>query len=112
MSRVGEVAEARRDFERALELAQQSHARSLVLHALSGAGVLLAREGHAARAAQILLFSLNHPSMPASYRMVAQPDLDALEVELLPEDFAAAREVAATAPLDEFVQTVRRDLAH
>ena len=38
---LGEFAEARRDFLRALELAQQSKAQSLVLHALSGAGALL-----------------------------------------------------------------------
>jgi predicted ATPase/class 3 adenylate cyclase len=108
---LGEFAEAREAFQRALELAQQSHAQSLVLHALSGAGVLLASEGNGKRAAQILLFSLNHPGMPASYRMVAQPALDALEAELPPEDLAAAREAAATAELEEVVEAVRRDLA-
>ncbi len=107
---LGEFAEARRDFLRALELAQQSKAQSLVLHALSGAGVLLAREGATARAAQILLFSLNHPGLPPAYRMVAQPDLDALEAQLPPDDFAAAKETAATADLEELVAGVRRDL--
>jgi predicted ATPase/class 3 adenylate cyclase len=108
---LGEFDEARRHFKRALDLGQQSHAQSLVLHALSGAGVLLAREGDTARSAQILLFSLNHPGMPASYRMVAQPDLDALEAELSPEDLAAAREAAATAEQEEVVEAVQRDLA-
>ena len=107
---LGEFTEARRDFLRALELAQQSKAQSLVLHALSGAGVLLAREGATARAAQILLFSLNHPGLPPAYRMVAQPDLDALETQLPPDDFAAAKEAAATADLEELVARVRRDL--
>jgi hypothetical protein len=108
---LGEFAEARRDFQRALELAQQSRAQSLLLHASSGAGVLLAREGNTTRAAQILLFSLNHPGLPPAYRMVAQPDLDALEAQLPTEDLAAAREAAATAELQEFVEAVRRDLA-
>jgi tetratricopeptide (TPR) repeat protein len=108
---LGEFDEARRHFQRALELGQQSHAQSLVLHALSGVGVLLATEGNTTRAAEILLFSLNHPGMPASYRMVAQPALDALEAELPPEDFAAAKDAAATAGLEEVVEAVRRDLA-
>jgi predicted ATPase/class 3 adenylate cyclase len=101
---LGEFDEARRHLQRALELAQQSQAQSLVLHALSGSGVLLAREGDTTRAAQILLFSLNHPSLPAAYRMAAQPDLDVLEAELPPDDFAAAREAAATADLEEIVE--------
>jgi tetratricopeptide (TPR) repeat protein len=109
---LGEFDEARQHFQRGLELGQQSHAQSLVLHALSGAGVLLAKEGHTARAAEILLFSLHHPGMPASYRMVAQPALDALKAELPPEDFSAAKEAAATAELEELVEEVRRDLAH
>lgn len=108
---LGEFAEARQDFQRALELAQQRHAQSLLLHALSGAGVLLAREGSTTRAAEILLFSLNHPGMPPAYRMVAQPDLDALEAQLSVEDLTAVRETAATADLEEFVEEVRRDLA-
>jgi hypothetical protein len=78
---------------------------------LDRAGVLLAEEGDTTRAAEILLFSLNHPGMPASYRMVAQSDLDALEAELSPEDLAAARDAAATADLEEVVEAVRRDLA-
>jgi len=107
---LGEFADAGRDFLRALELAQQSHAQSLVLHALSGAGVLLAREGNTTRAAQILLFSLHHSGIPPAYRMVAQPDLDALEAQLPREDFAAAKQALATADLDDVVESVRRDL--
>jgi len=107
---LGEFADAGRDLLRALELAQQSHAQSLVLHALSGAGVLLAREGNTTRAAEILLFSLHHPGIPPAYRMVAQPDLDALEAQVPREDFAAAEQALATADLDDVVQSVRRDL--
>ena len=108
---LGEFAEARRDLQRALELAQQSQATSLLLHALSGAGVLLASEGDTNRAAQILLFSLNHPGLPAAYRMAAQPALDALEAGLPTEDLVAARQDAAMANLEDFVAAVRRDLA-
>jgi predicted ATPase/class 3 adenylate cyclase len=108
---LGEFAEARQDFHRALELAQQSQAQSLVLHALSGAGVLLARQGNATRAAEILFFSLHHPGMPPAYRMVAQPDLDDLEAQLPDEDLATIKETAATADLEGFVEEVRRELA-
>ena len=73
--------------------------------------MLLAREGNTTRAAQILLFSLNHLGLPPAYRMAAQPDLDALEAELLPEDLAAAKQAAATAELEDVVEAVWRDLA-
>jgi hypothetical protein len=42
---------------------------------------------------------------------VAPPSLDALETELSPDDFAAAKQSAATTKLEELVATVRHDLA-
>jgi len=108
---LGDAGAARRDFGRALELAGRGHAQSLVLHALSGVGVLLAREGDDARAAELLIASLEHPGMPATYRMVAQPALDAVVARLAPEALAAAREAAASADLGSLVDAVRRDLA-
>jgi hypothetical protein len=83
----------------------------LALHALSGVGVLLARQGDDARAAELLIATLQHPGMPAIYRMVAQPTLDAIEARLTPEVLAAAREAAAKADLETLVDAVRRDLA-
>jgi predicted ATPase len=108
---LGDAEAARRDLGRALELAQRSQAQSLVLHALSGVGVLLARQGDDARAAELLIATLEHPGMPATYRMVAQPTLDAIEARLAPEALEAAREVAAAADLGSLVDAVRRDLA-
>jgi hypothetical protein len=49
--------------------------------------------------------------MPATYRMVAQPTLDAIVVRLAPEALAAARAAAASADLVSLVDAVRRDLA-
>jgi hypothetical protein len=43
--------------------------------------------------------------------MVAQPNLDALEAQLPPDDFAAAKQSAATAEVEELVAAVRHDLA-
>ena len=83
----------------------------LILHALSGVGVLLAREGDDTRAAELLIASLEHPGMPSTYRMVAQPTLDELTARLAPEALAAAREAAASADLESLVAEVRRDLA-
>jgi tetratricopeptide (TPR) repeat protein len=108
---LGDTEAARRDLGRALELAMRSQALSLVLQALSGVGVLLARQGDDARAAELLIASLEHPGMPATYRMVAQPTLDAIEARLAPEALAAAREAAARADLESLIDAVLRDLA-
>jgi Mg/Co/Ni transporter MgtE len=81
-------------------------ATSLLLHALSGFGVLLAREGEDRRAAEVLLLSLGHEAMPATYRQVAEPTLDELQAKLDPDELAAARESAASADLEELVSEV------
>ena len=108
---LGDGEAARRDLRRALELAERSQAQSLVLHALSGVGVLLARQGDDLRAAELLIASLEHPGMPSTYRMVAQPTLDAIVSRLPSAALAAAREAAAGADLVSLVDAVRRDLA-
>jgi predicted ATPase len=99
---LGRFDEAREHLRRALELAREMKATSLLLHALSGVGVLLYREGDM-RAAGVLTFCLGHEAMPATYRDVAQPTLDELEKRLDPDDLSSAREVAASTDLDELV---------
>jgi tetratricopeptide (TPR) repeat protein len=108
---LGDGETARGDLGRALEQAQRSQAQSLVLHALSGVGVLLAREGDDMRAAELLIASLEHPGMPATYRMVAQPTLDSLAARLPQEAMREAREAAASTDLASLVEAVRGDLA-
>jgi tetratricopeptide (TPR) repeat protein len=100
---LGRFDEAREHLRRALELAREMQATSLLLHALSGVGVLLAREGEDRRAAEVLLFSLGHEAMPAMNRQVAQPTLDELRARLDAEELVAAREAAASMDLDELV---------
>jgi tetratricopeptide (TPR) repeat protein len=100
---LGRLDEAREHLQRALELAREMQATSLLLHALSGVGVLLCREGAGTRAAGVLMFCLGHEAMPATYRQVAQPTLDELEKRLDPEELSSAHEVAANADLDELV---------
>ena len=100
---LGRFDEARERLRRALELAREMQAVSLLLHALSGVGVLLFRQSESQRAVEVLLFSLGHEAMPPTYRLVAQPTLDLLEVELSPEELAAAREAAASADLERLV---------
>jgi predicted ATPase/class 3 adenylate cyclase len=102
-SALGRIAEAREYLRRALELSREMQAMSLLLHALSGTGVLLAREGAGRRAAEVLFFSLGHDAMPATYRQVAQPTLDELEATLDSEDLASAREAAAGLNLGDLV---------
>lgn len=98
---LGRFAEARGHLRRALALARDMQATSLLLHALSGIGVLLCREGADTRAAAVLMFCLEHEAMPATYRLVAQPTLDELRERLDPEELAAARQAAAELDLDE-----------
>jgi predicted ATPase/class 3 adenylate cyclase len=100
---LGRFDEAREHLRRALELAREMQATSLLLHAISGVGVLLAREGEDRAAAEVLFFSLGHEAMPATYRQVAQPTLDELQAKLDPENLASAREAAAGLDLDELV---------
>ena len=92
---LGRFDEAREHLRRALELAREMQATSLLLHAISGVGVLLAREGEDRDAAEVLFFSLGHEAMPATYRQVAEPTLDELRAKLDPEELASAREAAA-----------------
>ena len=106
---LGRFDEAREHLRRALELAQEMQATSLLLHAISGVGVLLAREGEDRDAAEVLFFSLGHEAMPATYRQVAQPTLDELQAKLDPEDLASAREAAAGLDLDELVSETLGD---
>jgi predicted ATPase/class 3 adenylate cyclase len=100
---LGRFDESREHLRGALELAREMQATSLVLHAVSGVGVLLAREGEDRRAAEVLLFSLGHEAMPATYRLVAEPTLDELHERLDPEELAVAGEAAANLDLGELV---------
>jgi predicted ATPase/class 3 adenylate cyclase len=100
---LGRFDEAREHLRRALELALAMEATSLLLHALSGVGVLLAREGKDPDSAELLFFSLGHEGMPGTYRQVAEPALDELCAKLDPEELASAREVAASLDLYELV---------
>jgi hypothetical protein len=100
---LGRFDEAHAHLRRALELAREMQATSLLLHALSGVGVLLAREGQDQDAAEVLFYSLGHEAMPATYRHVAEPTLDELQAKLDPEELASAREATADLALDEVV---------
>ena len=106
---LGRFGEARGHLRRALELAREMQATSLLLHALSGIGVLLAREGEGRAAAEVLFFSLGHEAMPATYRQVAEPTLGEVQAKLEAEELAAAREVAAGLDLDELVAETLSD---
>jgi hypothetical protein len=90
-------------------LARAMGATSLLLHAPSGVGVLLAREGKDRGAAEVLFFSLGHEAMPATYRQVAEPTLRELQAKLEAEDLASAREAAAGLDLDELVSETLGD---
>jgi hypothetical protein len=106
---LGRFDEAREYLRGALELARAMQGMSLLLHALSGFGVLLAREGEDRAAAEVLCFTLGHEAMPATYRLVAEPVFEELQAKLDPEELASAREVAAGLDLDELVAETLAD---
>ena len=97
---LGNLDRARERFRWALEQAQATEAKSLALLALSGVGVLLAREGEERRAVELLTFVFGYPGFPPFYFITAQPELDRLEGELAPAELAAARGAAKTADLE------------
>ncbi len=98
-----DLDEAKRRFRVALERAHAAAAISLELLALSGIGALLRATGEPEQAATLLAFALGHEQLPPSYGLAARPTLEALEAELPPEQFTAARLAAAAASLEDLV---------
>jgi predicted ATPase/class 3 adenylate cyclase len=108
---LGDVEGARERLRWALEHAQATEAKSLALLALSGVGVLLAREGEERRAAELLTFVFGYPGFPPFYFLTAQPELDRLEVKLAPEELAATRAAAKSADLEAMLGEAEAALA-
>ena len=111
LASLGDSNGARERFRWALEQAQATEAKSLALLALSGVGVLLAREGEQRRAYELLTFVFGAPGFPPFYFISARPELDRLEAELAPEELAAAREAARAADFQEVVAAAQQVLA-
>jgi tetratricopeptide (TPR) repeat protein len=108
---LGDPNGAREPLRSALEQAQVTEAKSLALLALSGVGVLLAREGENRRAYELLRFVFDYPGFPPLYFITAKPELDRLEAELAPEELAAAGEAARAADFDTVVAAAEQVLA-
>jgi hypothetical protein len=108
---LGDRDGARERFRWALEQAQATEAKSLALLALSGVGVLLAREGEEGRAAELLTFVFGYPGSPPFYFITSKPELDRLEAELAPDELETARAAAQTADFDAVVAAAEQALA-
>lgn len=108
---LGDPNGARERFRWALEQAQATEAKSLALLALSGVGVLLAREGEKSRAFELLTFVFGYPGFPPFYFITARPELDRLECELAPEELAAAHDAAHAADFEAVVTAAQQVLA-
>ena len=111
LAALGDRSSARERFLWALEQSQATGAKSLALLALSGLGVLLAREGEEIRAAELLTFVLGAPGFPPFYFITAKPELDRLEAELPAKELASARDAARAADFDAVVAAAERVLA-
>jgi tetratricopeptide (TPR) repeat protein len=107
---LGDLVGARERFRCALEQAQATQAKSLALLALSGVGVLLARDGEESRAVELLTFVFGCAGFPPFYFITARPELDRLEAELAPEERDAAREAAQAADFDAVVAAAEQVL--
>jgi len=107
---LGDLDAARERFRWALEQAQATETKSLALLALSGAGVLLAREGEERRAVELLTFVFGCPGFPPFYFITARPELERLEGELPPDELAAAREAADATDFEAVVATAEHVL--
>ena len=108
---LGDSDRARERFRWALGQAQATEAKSLALLALSGVGVLLAREGEERRGAELLTFVFGCPGFPPFYFITARPELERLEAELAPEELAAAREAAHATDFEAVVAAAQHVLA-
>jgi predicted ATPase/class 3 adenylate cyclase len=108
---LGDLEGARERFRWALEQARATEAKSLALLALSGIGVLLAREGEERRGAELLTFVRGCPGFPPFYFITARPELERLEAELAPEELAAAREAAHATDFEAVVAAAQQVLA-
>ena len=67
---------------------------------------MLRETGEPERAATVLTFALGHEQLPPSYSIPARPALEALEAlqaELSPAQFAAARLAAAATSLEDLI---------
>jgi predicted ATPase/class 3 adenylate cyclase len=100
---LGESDRARERLRWALGQARATEATSLALLALSGVGVLLARQGEERRAAELLTFVLGYPGFPPFYFITSRPELERLEAELPSAELAAAREGAGAADFEAVV---------
>jgi predicted ATPase/class 3 adenylate cyclase len=108
---LGDSDGARERLRWALEQARATEAKSLALLALSGVGVLLAREGEERRGAELLAFVFGCPGFPPFYFITARPELDRLEAELAPDELAAAHEAAQVAGFEAVVAAAEQVLA-
>ena len=108
---LGDSDGARERLRWALEQAQATEAKSLALLALSGVGVLLAREGEQSRAVELLMFVFGYPGFPPFYFITSRPELARLEAELAPEELDAAQETAEVADFEAVVAAAEHVLA-
>jgi predicted ATPase/class 3 adenylate cyclase/tetratricopeptide (TPR) repeat protein len=103
LAALGDHDRARERLSWALGRARATEAMSLALLALSGVGVLLARQGEERRAAELLAFVLGYPGFPPFYFITSHPELERLEAELPPAELAAVREAASASDFETAV---------
>jgi predicted ATPase/class 3 adenylate cyclase len=108
---LGNSREAMRRFYDALERAMKMEYVPLALYALAGIASVLAVEGKASRAVELLAVLQEHPRMPALYLDIAERWFSDIETKLSPDVLAAARERGSGSDLETVVEAVLGDQA-
>ncbi|HDQ72952.1 MAG TPA: tetratricopeptide repeat protein [Chloroflexi bacterium] len=99
---LGDYREARDAFQRAIDMAQDVKAIPVLVDTLVGVADLLAAEGEAEQAVELLAFLLRHPATTARYKKRAQRLHTALSSRLSPQAFRPAEARGEARTLESF----------
>lgn len=103
---LGAYQEARQRYDEALALAHEAHIPRLALGALVGIATLRHQAGDAAQAAELLLFSLQHPAIDHETQEEARQALAQITPHLAPATLAALEAQASTWRLDDLIHSL------
>jgi tetratricopeptide (TPR) repeat protein len=96
--------EARRIFQKALQIAARVRAIPIALFALAGLATLYAQEGKTEQAFALLTYLYAHPSSNQQTKERAELLCRELEAQISPPQIEAARAHAQALTLDEIIQ--------
>ncbi len=103
---LGAYQEARQKYDEALVLAHTAHIPRLALGVLVGIATLKHQTGDTTQAAELLLFSLQHPAIDHETQEEARQALAQITPHLAPATLAALQAQAPTRHLDDLIRSL------